>query len=496
MESFLIKALQLILSLSILIVLHELGHFIFACLAKVRVDKFYIFFNPQISLVRAKKINGKWQIKFFARNVPANERPKKDEDGETVKNSKGKPVMELIPLSELPDDDWRKHPETTEWGIGWLPLGGYCKISGMIDESMDTLQMKQEPQKWEYRSKSVWKRLPIITGGVIVNFLLAIVIYGFILYKWGDTFIPAKSVETGMAFSETARNLGGYQNNDIILSLDGKEMKIRSGMLGINTMMQFVDADTAVVLRSGKEVKLAMPKDFAKEVIASKETPFVFYSSAVIDSVYAEAKISGLQKGDRIVAINGKTVTSFLDIKNNIGKDNNIDRHILIEFYRDTTLASVSVLVSKDKTIGIGQNVNPKLEVVNKKYGFFNAQINGAVVAYNTLAAYISQFRFVFSKDGAKQLGGFGTLGNLFPSAWDWERFWGMTAFLSIILAFMNILPIPALDGGHVMFLLYEMITGKKPGDKFLERAQTIGMIILITLLIYANGNDVFRLFK
>ena len=496
MESFLIKALQFLLSLSILVVLHELGHFAFARLFKVRVNKFYIFFNPKISLVRAKKINGKWQVKFFARNVPANERPKRDEDDHIITSSKGSAVMELIPQSELADDDWRKYPENTEFGIGLVPFGGYCSMAGMIDESMDALQIKQEPQEWEYRSKSVWKRLPIITGGVLVNFLLAIVIYGCMLFKWGDTFIPSKSVETGMAFSETVRKIGGYQNGDIILSLDGKDMNIRSGMLGMNTMMQFINADTAVVLRSGKEVKLAIVKNFAKEVLASKEVPFSYYSPAVVDSVYAEALKAGLQKGDSIIGINGIAVTSYLDLKNLIGKDTNVNKNILVEFYRDANLMSLPVFVGKDKVIGIFFNTSAtKLEVVNKEFGFFDAQIHGAARAYNTLSAYISQFRFVFSKDGAQQLGGFGTLGNMFPASWDWRAFWSITALLSIALAFMNILPIPALDGGHVMFLLYEMITGKKPGDKFLERSQAIGMILLLALMIYVNGNDIVRLF-
>src|SRR5665647_450041 len=230
METFFIRALQLILSLSILVVLHELGHFAFARLFKVRVDKFYMFFNPNFSLIRAKKINGKWEVKLFAPNVPANERPKLDADGDVMVDAKKKPVMEVIPVSELPEGDWRKYPDNTEWGIGWLPLGGYCKIAGMVDESMDTTQMAEEPKPWEYRSRSVWQRLPIIIGGVLVNFILAMVIYSAVLFTWGQDYLPLENAKYGLQFSKTMQEYG-FKNGDNIVKIDGQAAEDRSDVI-------------------------------------------------------------------------------------------------------------------------------------------------------------------------------------------------------------------------------------------------------------------------
>ncbi|MDR2949638.1 MAG: RIP metalloprotease RseP [Dysgonomonas sp.] len=443
METILIKALQLILSLSILVIIHEFGHFLFARLFKIRVEKFYLFFNPWFSLFKFKP-----------------------------KNS------------------------DTEYGIGWVPLGGYVKISGMIDESMDKEQMNQPAQPWEFRTKPAWQRLLVMVGGVLFNFILAIIIYGVILFAWGDSYIPVKSVKDGMTFSETVKKLGGYQEHDIILSVDGKDMNNRSGVLNMNTFMQFLDAKEVLVEREGKQMTLTMPENFADEVIAAEDPtpPYYYWMPTVLDSVFDAAKAAGLQKGDSILSINGKEVTSWIQVVAEVSKKENIGTKIKIAYQRDTITSDLEVLVNDESKIGIA-GVNPTFEVKNDKYSLIYAVPAGAVLGVETLKGYIAQMRFVFSSKGVQNLSGFAGIGNLFPPSWDWHAFWSMTAFLSIVLAFMNILPIPALDGGHIMFLLYEVITRRQPNEKFMEYAQMGGMIFLLLLLLVANGNDIIRIF-
>jgi regulator of sigma E protease len=440
MESFLIKALQLILSLSILVIIHECGHFLFARLFKIRVEKFYLFFNPWFSLFKYKP-----------------------------KNS------------------------DTEYGVGWLPLGGYVKIAGMIDESMDKEQLKQPAKPDEFRAKPAWQRLLVMVGGVLFNFILALIIYTAILFAWGDSYIPSKTAKNGMTFSETVKNMGGYQEHDIILSVDGKDMNFRDGVLNMNTLMQFLDAKEVVVERGEKQVTLLTPEKFAEDVIASKDLPYYYWTPTVIDSVYASAKEAGLQKGDSILSVNGKAVSSWRQMVSEIANEDNKEKEIQLTYIRDTLTQTVSVLVSNELTIGIASMWAPDYEIKTDKYDFFSAFPAGAAFGIETLKAYVAQARFIFTKRGFKELGGFGAIGNLFPAQWDWHTFCMMTAFLSIILAVMNILPIPALDGGHVLFLLYEVVTRRKPSDKFLERAQMAGMALLFALLLYANGNDLFK---
>ncbi|NDV95536.1 RIP metalloprotease RseP [Dysgonomonas sp. 521] len=443
METILIKALQLILSLSILVIIHEFGHFLFARLFKIRVEKFYLFFNPWFSLFKFKP-----------------------------KNS------------------------DTEYGIGWLPLGGYVKIAGMIDESMDKEQMAQPAQPWEFRSKPAWQRLLVMVGGVLFNFILAIIIYGMILFAWGDSYIPVKSVKDGMTFSETVKKLGGYQERDIILSIDGKDMNNRSGVLNMNTFMQFLDAEQVVVERGGKQVTLVMPKNFAEDVIAAEDPvpPYYYWTPTTLDSVFDAAKTAGLQKGDSILSIDGQKVTSWIQAVAEISKTENKGKEIAITYARDTLVATANVRVNDENKIGIGGK-SPIYDVQTDKYSFLKAMPSGAVLGVETLKGYVAQMRFVFSSKGVQNLSGFAGIGNLFPPAWDWHAFWSMTAFLSIVLAFMNILPIPALDGGHIMFLLYEVITRRQPNEKFMEYAQMGGMIFLLLLLLVANGNDIIRIF-
>lgn len=441
METFLIKALQLILSLSILVVIHEFGHFLFARLFKIRVEKFYLFFDPWFSLFKYKP-----------------------------KNS------------------------DTEYGIGWLPLGGYVKISGMIDESMDKEQMAQPPQPWEFRSKPAWQRLLVMVGGVLFNFILAIFIFAMMLFAWGDTYMPLKNVKQGMEFSQPVKD-AGFKDRDILISADGEDLVLRGGVLDMNTLMHFIDAKSVLVERDGKQIEINPPAGFADNVIASKLVPYDVWLPTTVGSVVdsTEAKRIGLQKGDSIIKINGETVTSFLQMKKEVGK--NLGKSIPIAYYRNNNILVDTISVDSTGVIGIGsKNIVADYKQQKDEYSFFASFPSGTKMGVQTLKAYVAQMRFVFSKEGVSNLGGFGAIGSLFPATWDWQRFWTMTAFLSIILAFMNILPIPALDGGHIMFLLYEVITRRKPNEKFMEYAQVAGMLFLLLLLIVANGNDLIRL--
>ncbi|MFV0468444.1 MAG: RIP metalloprotease RseP [Dysgonomonas sp.] len=443
METILIKALQLILSLSILIVVHEFGHFLFARIFKIRVEKFYLFFNPWFSLFKFK--------------------PKNSE---------------------------------TEYGIGWLPLGGYVKISGMIDESMDKEQMAQPAQPWEFRSKPAWQRLLVMVGGVLFNFILAIFIFAMMLFAWGDSYIPFKDVKTGMEFPQVAKD-AGFQDKDILISADGQELAYRTGVVYMNTVMHFIDAKEVVVERDGKLVTITLPEDFANKVIADKEVPpYSFWIAPVVDSVVANSGASkiGLTKGDSIVAINNVAVESYNQALREIKKTAK-DSLVQVSFYRDTTLITAATKLDSTGTLGYFTKFNMPSLVKKDNYDFFSSLPAGAALGVNTLKGYVAQARFVFSKQGVKQLSGFAGIGNMFPPVWDWHAFWAMTAFLSIILAFMNILPIPALDGGHIMFLLYEVITKRQPSMKFMEYAQMAGMLFILLLLIIANGNDILRIF-
>lgn len=440
METFLIKALQLILSLSILVIVHEFGHFIFARIFKVRVEKFYLFFDPWFALFKFKP-----------------------------KNS------------------------DTEYGLGWLPLGGYCKISGMIDESMDKEQMALPPQPFEFRSKSAGKRLMIMTAGVIFNFLLALFIYSMVLFTWGDTYLPLKNMQNGMYYSETMQNVG-FRDGDILLKADAEELE----RFDMATLRKMVEATNVTVLRNGVETVIAIPEDMMQQIMrdgkgiaSANRMPMVIDRFAETDSPALNA---GMQPGDSVVSINGESTPLFEDVA--ILLDQNKDKEITVGFYRNGIEQS---LVLHTDTAG-KMGVYPKTAItlyptVTNTYGFFESFPAGVELGINTLKGYVNDMKYVFTKEGASSLGGFGAIGNMFPAVWDWESFWMKTAFLSIILAFMNILPIPALDGGHVMFLIYEVIARRKPSDKFLEYAQMTGMALLFALLLYANGNDIFRYF-
>ncbi|MDR1502485.1 MAG: RIP metalloprotease RseP [Prevotella sp.] len=454
METILIKALQLILSLSILVIIHEFGHFLFARLFNIRVEKFYLFFNPWFSLFKYKP-----------------------------KNS------------------------DTEYGIGWLPLGGYVKISGMIDESMDKEQMALPPQPWEFRSKPAWQRLLVMVGGVLFNFILAIIIFSMMLFVWGDEYLPLKNVKDGMVFSETVKRNGGFQDKDILVSADGKDLVLGRGVLDMNTFMHFIDAKTVTIVRNGKQMELTLPESFADSVIASKQVAYEYWSAPVVDSVSenSEAKRIGLIRGDSITALDSQPITSQLGIQKYVTRISNKlgdnEKHTLtITFYRNGEVQTVSAAIDTSGVIGFTSSTKMS-DIFSKKnmqtdhYGFFESFPAGINNGIATLKGYVAQIRFVFSKEGVKNLSGFAGIGNMFPAQWNWYAFWSMTAFLSIVLAFMNILPIPALDGGHIMFLLYEAITKRQPNEKFMEYAQVGGMLFLLLLLLVANGNDIMRIF-
>lgn len=451
MEIFFIRALQLILALSLLVFVHEFGHFLFARIFKVRVEKFYLFFD--------------WGFSLFMR--PS--RNSKKEDKALIKLPAGK--------------------GDTEYGIGWLPLGGYCKISGMIDESMDTEQMKQPAQAWEFRSKPAWQRLLIMIGGVLFNFILALFIYSMVLFTWGEEYTDLQQATYGMEFNETAKTIG-FVDGDIITHVDNKEVH----RMDVDLLRAIADSKEITVLRNGTATTIAIP-DSLGLLNMNKEAPFLtFRLPAVIDSVIPgkAAATAGIQSGDRIVNIGGIDITSGngLTAAMNTMKEEN-RKVIDIAVMRDSI---VTLTANVDSTYMLGVTIlYPEYPTIKIEYGFFESFPAGIEYGCNVLKGYVSDFKYVFSKEGAKSVGMFGTIGSLFPPTWNWHLFWLMTAMLSIILAFMNILPIPALDGGHTLFLLIEVITGKKLSDKVLEYAQVCGMIILLGLFILATYNDIMR---
>ena len=468
MEIFLIKALQFMLAISLLVLLHEGGHFFFSKLFGVRVEKFYLFFDPWFSLFKFK--------------------PKKSD---------------------------------TTYGIGWLPLGGYCKISGMIDESMDTEQMKQPAQPYEFRSKPAWQRLLIMIGGVLVNFLLALFIYAMCLFTWGEDYIRPKDMAQGMLFNKEAKALG-FQDHDILVGTNLGEFKDAKA----DMYRGLANATEVYVIRDGKQLTINTPGDLDLLSMLKNVPMFVQpYVPAVVDSVSPKsaAERMGLQKSDRILSLNGKQIDSFSAFTYEAGRST--DMFTCAQTHADTVKALAVVLTVERQVEGKTDTLTlkgqfdavsaggfsplskgepmrlvlgympqqPQYKVTHIDYGFFESFPAGVKYGCKVLSGYVGDMKYLFSAEGAKSLGGFGAIGSLFPSQWDWHSFWLMTAFLSIILAFMNILPIPALDGGHVLFLLYEMIARRKPSENFMIRAEYIGIGILMLLMLVANLNDVLR---
>ena len=443
METFLIRALQLMISLSILVIIHEGGHFFFAKLFKVRVTKFYLFFNPWFSLFKFK--------------------PKNSE---------------------------------TEYGVGWVPLGGYVQIAGMVDETQNSEDLNHPVEDWEFRAKPAWQRLLIMIGGVLMNFLLALFIYSMILFTWGDSYISLKDMTHGMAFNERAEKIG-FRDGDILLSADGEPLE----RFNMDMLRAIVEARSVMVNRDGQEVEVFMPEisllDIAQDNPAFVEILF----PNVVDSVLAGSAFdkAGICKGDVLLAVNDNPVASWNDFTEQLwslkttaeGEGKKCADFTLI-YLHEGLQDTIAVQTDSLFRIGAISSVNEYKET-NLSYSFFESFPAGITLGVNTLKGYVNDMKYVFTTEGAKSLGGFGTLGSIFPEVWDWHRFWSMTAFLSIILAFMNILPIPELDGGHVLFLLYEIIARRKPSDKFMEYAQMAGMILLFGLLLWANFNDILR---
>ncbi|MCK9338553.1 MAG: RIP metalloprotease RseP [Bacteroidales bacterium] len=455
------QIIGLILSLSILVFVHELGHYFFARIFKTRVEKFYLFFNPGFSIMRMKKIEGKWKFSFFSTKSP-----------------------------QL----FKEHSESTEWGIGWLPLGGYCSIAGMVDETTKAGDLPAEPQPWEFRAKPAWQRLFIIIGGVLVNFVTALILYVAILFTWGDEYIPMQNAKYGLYFSEVAQN-EGFKTGDEIVSVDGKTYE----KLGDFATSLLVDDVTRVeVLRDNQKDTVYLSGDFAQKVLASGEQAFCqFNFPFIVDSVVngSVAEKAKLQKNDSLVALNDSTIFSFFEFQSYLQQLKN--QPIKLVFCRNNKVDTVQTTLTDEGKLGVYPvSYVDLLGTKHVDYGFWSSIPNGIQKGFQKLGDYVKSFKLIFTKEGASQLGGFGTIGSIFPKEWDWEIFWNMTAFLSLILAFMNFLPIPALDGGYILFILVEMITRRKPSDKFIGYANTIGFILLFALLIYANGMDILRAFK
>ncbi len=473
-----IQAIQLILALSFLVLIHELGHFTFARIFGVRVEKFYMFFNPKFSLLRFKKFDGRWHVKFLARNE---------------------------------DTEWDSHPETTEWGIGWLPFGGYCAIAGMVDETHSTEDLAAEPQEWEFRSKPAWQRLLIILGGIMVNFIGALVIFAMLLWHWGEDTLPLRNVTTGLYYSQIMLD-EGFEQQDRILFINGEEPQTLSDVV----QSIIIEGKRDVLVLRGKDtIALTMSEDLGTRYLAQQNAfdkaerekrradsnyekrRFVLMAEwipCVIDSVFPEnsAALAGMQKGDSVVAVGG--VPTLCNIQMTEELQHHSCDSVAIDFYRAGELKTAHLFIGDQGRMGVALKWNI-FKFEHTDYNFFQAIPAGIRYGWDILAMYVKQFRLVFTKEGAQSLGGFGAIGSMFPSYWSWYAFWHMTGFLSIILAFMNFLPIPALDGGYILFLLVEMITRRKPSDKFLEKANEIGFWLLLALLIFANGNDILKLF-
>ena len=432
MDTILIRAVQLILSLSILVIVHEFGHFILAKLFKVRVEKFYLFFDPWFSLFKFK--------------------PKNSE---------------------------------TEYGVGWLPLGGYVKISGMMDESMDKEALAQPPQPWEFRTKPAWQRLLIMVGGVFMNFILAFFIYSMIVMNWGDNYIPID--KTPLYFSEVAHQ-AGFQDGDILLTANGKHLTRYDDL----DLFRVISSENVSLLRNGQEQTIQLPENFEAQFLAAKMF-FADFMSTRIDSIVPgdNAEKAGLKNGDEILSVNGTNAVAFSSFVNILSK--NKDSDVQISVLRGDEKITLPVHVDVDGKIGFSSK--RKDAYVTNNYNFFQSIPAGISLGVRKMAFYVLQLRLIFTRAGIRSIGGFGAIGSLFPPQWSWPDFWNMTAFLSIVLGIMNLLPIPALDGGHVMFLLYEVVSGRKPNEKFMEYAQIAGMIFLLLLLLYANGNDLLRFF-
>lgn len=471
MDVILIKALQLILALAFLIIIHEFGHFVFARMFGVKVEKFYMFFDPWFELF-------KWKPKEYVGGLGKQKNISKTGD------------------KKKRDGFW----SGTEYGIGWIPFGGYCKIAGMVDESMDTKALQEPPKEWEFRSKPAWQRLLIMVAGVLFNFLLAIVIYAGIVYATGEKYVKFENADLGMAYSEVAHK-AGFQDGDKPYKADGQLLDDPS-----DARIKMMQAKMVEVVRGADTVAISIPENFVfdldKEAKSDDATiHFMTYRipTRITQVMPGEgAAKAGVKEGDEVIAIDSIPTPSLDVFLNTLkGHDNQTIQMTVVRGPELRDTVTLPVALSETSKMGVGLEVDPSafFKTEEKRYNIFQSIPRGVEMGTERLSSYAKSMKLVFTKEGAKSVGGFGSIGAIFPEKWDWIAFWNIAAFLSVALAFMNILPIPALDGGHVLFLLYEVIFRRKPSDKFLERAQIVGMTLLILLLLYANGMDIVRLF-
>ena len=466
-STFWLKALEMILALSLLVIIHEFGHYSFARLFNVRVDKFYMFFNPKFSIVRWDP--KKRKVSFFKRN------PDEDETSATQETST--------------KSSWRD----TIYGIGWVPLGGYCSIAGMVDETTDASQLSEKAQPWEFRSRPAWQRFFIMVGGVLFNFLLAMVIYSGIVYAVGERYVRFADATEGMQFGQVAHK-AGFIDGDILLSADGKHLDYFNS----DYLQLMLTAKQVTVLRNHCDtVTITLPSDFVFQASAAGEkgdTFMDFRVPVVVEQTQGNmgAAKAGLRSGDRVVAVANDTTPSYTELTAALMA--NKGKTVPVKVIRDGKLLTKMVEVEEDGKLGIQLRSPDKIyKVVTKNYNLLQSIPRGIAIGWNKTSSYVKSLSLVFSKEGAKSLGGFGAIGSIFPEQWNWIMFWEITAFLSLILGVMNILPIPILDGGYVLFLLIEMVTGWKPSLKFMDVALRIGLWLLLALMLFANLNDIYR---
>ena len=462
------KALIFLISLSLLVVSHELGHLCFAKLFHTRVRRFYVFFNWKFSIFKAKKFNGKWHFLFFNSKTP---------DSWDEKNLR-------------PEDQ-----DNTLWGLGWIPLGGYCDIAGMVDETKDTKDLENTPQPWEYRTKPGWQKLCIISGGVLVNFISALIIFAAIFAHWGKDELPLRNATLGYEYHQVLLDQG-FQNGDIIYAIDGVE---QFDFTEATKKLILGDPHTATVMRADSLVTFDLSSDLLSTIAKENPERLITPRKPFVVKDFAPGSLGrhcGIQIGDSIVGVNGIPTPTTTDLTATLEKF--AGDSVAVSFYRNGRLQQLSMLLGSDGKLGVyAVNEISKLFDVNHiEYNIFQAIPAGISYGWETLVTYVSSLKILFTKDGTKSLGGFITMATLFPDQWDWQAFWNLTALLAVVLAFMNIIPIPGLDGGHIVITLWEMITRKPVNEKVLNVIQNIGLVLLLLLLIIANGNDLIRLFN
>ena len=459
--------IALILSLTLLVATHEMGHLFFAKLFHTRVRRFYIFFNYKFSILKAKKFDGKWHYRWFNAKTP---------DSWDEKNLR-------------PEDQ-----DNTLWGLGWIPLGGYCDIAGMIDETKDEKDLEAEPQPWEYRTKPAWQRLCIISGGVLVNFVTALLLYGVMFAHWGKDELPMHNATYGFQYEEVML-AEGFQHGDVIYAIDDS---VIDDYQEANKQLLLGDARHVTVRRGDSIVVLTLSGQLAERVNAGRVKQLMTLRMPFVVSTFATgspAGKAGMREGDSVVSINGVPMNVFQDIT--VALAECAGKEIMVGFYRDGRLDSLPVHIGSDGKLGVHCETDvaklfPAL-IVHTDYTLLEAIPAGINEGWETLATYVSGLKMLFAPGGVQNLGGFGAMASLFPDHWNWQAFWNLTALLALILAFMNIIPIPGLDGGHIVFTLWEIVTRKKPSDKFLSYAQNVGMFLLLALMVFANGNDIWR---